>query len=203
VRRLTNFSTGHLGTTLANHLAGQGFEVTLLRSETATAPLPVSPVRCLQFSTTADLAGQFLAHATDEPIAIFHAAAVSDFSFGPVYERQPDGHLEIIHGGKISTRSGALLVTLRPTPKILSNLREWFPKGLIVGWKYEVDGRRTEVLDRAQKQLAECFSDACIANGPAHGPGYSLVLPESVVELSDSARLLSALSALVATKAGS
>ena len=37
VRRLTNHSTGTLGTQLANHLAGCGHDVLLLRSRTATA----------------------------------------------------------------------------------------------------------------------------------------------------------------------
>ena len=36
VRRLTNFSTGRLGTELANFLAARGHKVTLLIGETAT-----------------------------------------------------------------------------------------------------------------------------------------------------------------------
>ena len=200
VRRLTNFSTGNLGTALASHLAASGHEVTLLRSDTATAVPPLPPVKILPFSTTADLAGQFLAQANDALIAIFHAAAVSDFSFGPVYERQPAGHLEVIHGGKISTRTGSLLVTLRPTPKILPNLREWFPRAVIIGWKYEVDGLRPDVLAKAQRQLVECTSDACVTNGPAHGPGFSLVVGETVVALSDQNALFQALTALLEKK---
>ena len=41
VRRLTNFSTGRLGSRLAAHLASQGHEVVLLRGEAATHSLPV------------------------------------------------------------------------------------------------------------------------------------------------------------------
>ena len=36
VRRLTNFSTGRLGTELANFLAARGHKVVLLAGETAT-----------------------------------------------------------------------------------------------------------------------------------------------------------------------
>ena len=38
VRRLTNFSTGRLGTELANFLAARGHKVTLLIGESATYP---------------------------------------------------------------------------------------------------------------------------------------------------------------------
>ncbi len=197
VRRLTNFSTGALGTALATHLADAGHEVTLLRSEIATAPHPPQRIRVLPFSTTADLAGQFLAQATDDPIALFHAAAVCDFSFGPAYERLPDGQMALVHGGKISTRTESLLVTLKPTPKILPGLREWFPQGVIVGWKYEVDGLPTDLLAKARLQLSECGTDACVANGPAHGPGYTLVTNESVTPANDQTGLFQALTELI------
>lgn len=202
VRRLTNFSTGSLGTALANHLAAAGHQVRLLRSETATAGPPVSAVAMDTFSTTADLASLFLKHAVGTPCAIFHAAAVSDFSFGPVFERHDDGRLTAIHAGKVSTREGSLWVELKPTPKILPGLREWFPRGVIVGWKYEVDGDAPGVLDRARRQLAEAGSDACVANGPAHGPGYSVVSTTGVVPCHDNGSLFAALEQLLVGRAG-
>jgi len=175
VRRLTNFSTGSLGTALANHLASEGHSVRLFRSETATAAPAMAAVQVEPFTTTASLAALFLKHATDRPVAIFHAAAVSDFSFGPVYERDDDGRLSPVYAAKVSTRMGSLWVELKPTPKILAGLREWFPAGIIVGWKYEMDGLPGEVLEKARRQLADCRTDACVANGPAHGPGYTVV----------------------------
>lgn len=197
VRRLTNFSTGTLGTALANHLVAAGHPVQLLRAETATAGLPVSAVGLESFSTTTDLGSLFLKHATNEPIAIFHAAAVSDFCFGPVYERGRDGQLSPIYAGKISTRDGSLWVELKTTPKILSGLREWFPSGIIVGWKYEIDGQPSDVLAKARRQLRECATDACVANGPAHGPGYSLVTPDFVMECADNQALFAALERVI------
>ena len=56
VRRLTNHSTGRLGTGLAKRLACDGHEVTLLRGRSAThSDLPES-VELQTFTTTADLA---------------------------------------------------------------------------------------------------------------------------------------------------
>ncbi|HTI69699.1 MAG TPA: phosphopantothenoylcysteine decarboxylase [Candidatus Limnocylindria bacterium] len=179
VRRLTNFSTGSLGTELANRLASAGHDVQLLRGEEAQSQPPVAAVSVEPFSTTSDLAARFLAHATHERIAIFHAAAVSDFAFGLVYERNEEGDLSPIYQGKLNTRQGSLFAELKPTPKIIRGLREWFANALIVGWKYEVDGTRDDALGKGQRQLSECQSDWCVVNGPAYGAGFGLLSPHS------------------------
>ncbi len=189
VRRLTNHSTGTLGTDLANHLAGCGHDVLLLRSRTATAAPALHAVTTEAFATAADLLGRFEAHATQEPVAIFHAAAVGDFQVGAVFRRDDDGRLTPVHSGKFSTRDGSLLAELRPTPKILAQLRDLYPKAWITGWKYEVDGTRDEVLQRARAQLQSCRSDAVVANGPAYGPGFCWLTADHEQPLSDGAAL--------------
>ncbi len=107
--------------------------------------------------------------------AVFHAAAVSDFAFGKVWERTASGEVFEVKAGKISTRQGTLLAELVPTLKIISHLKEWFPHAQITGWKYEVDGNRESVIQAAQKQMAECHTHLCVANGPAYGDGFGLV----------------------------
>lgn len=189
VRRLTNHSTGTLGTDLANHLAGCGHDVLLLRSRTATATPALHAVTTEAFATAADLLGRFEAHATQEPVAIFHAAAVGDFQVGAVFRRDDDGRLTPVHSGKFSTRDGSLLAELRPTPKILAQLRDLYPKAWITGWKYEVDGTRDEVLQRARAQLQSCRSDAVVANGPAHGLGFTWLTADREQALDDGASL--------------
>jgi len=189
VRRLTNHSTGTLGTDLANHLACTGHDVLLLRSRTATAAPALHAVTTEAFATAADLLGRFKAHATQEPVAIFHAAAVGDFQVGAVFRRDDDGRLTPVHSGKFSTRDGSLLAELRPTPKILAQLRDLYPKAWITGWKYEVDGTRDEVLQRARAQLQSCRSDAVVANGPAHGLGFTWLTADREQALDDGASL--------------
>ena len=44
-----------------------------------------------------------------------------------------------------------------------------------MGWKYEVEGERARVVRLAEKQIAECHTDACVANGSAYGAGFGLV----------------------------
>ena len=175
VRRLTNFSTGRLGTELANHLVAAGHQVTLLIGEQATHGGERHAQRVVPFSTTADLLEKFQALAGQPVDAVFHAAAVSDYQFGKIWVRTPAGELSEIKSGKIATRAGTLLAELVPTPKVIAELRGLFPPARIVGWKYEVDGDRTSVRAAAERQLRECRTDACVANGRAYGPGFGLV----------------------------
>ena len=108
--------------------------------------------------------------------AIFHAAAVSDFAFGRIFTPNESGKLaEIKSVNKISTRTGKLLVELVPTPKIIAELRGWFPRTRIVGWKFEADGARADALSADKRQITECSIDLCVANGPAYGEGFGLV----------------------------
>src|SRR5690242_1428770 len=85
VRRLTNFSTGRLGTELANYLAARGHNVLLLLGEQATHAGERRAQRVESFSTTADLRAKLKALSAKKADAIFHAAAVSDFSFGRIF----------------------------------------------------------------------------------------------------------------------
>ena len=176
VRRLTNFSTGRLGTELANYLTARGHKVALLVGETATYSGQRTAQYIAVFSTTADLSKRLQSLAAKRVDAIFHAAAVGDFTFGQVFAPNEAGKLAEIKGAnKIPTRQGKLLVELLPTPKIIAALRGWFPRTRIVGWKFEADGGRANALEAAKRQLTECSTDLCVANGPAYGEGFGLV----------------------------
>ena len=129
VRRLTNFSTGRLGTELANFLAARGHKVILLVGESATYAGERRAQRVAPFTTTTDLCEKLKAASSKKVDAIFHAAAVSDFAFGRIFTPNESGKLaEIKSVNKISTRSGKLLVELVATPKIIAGLRGWYPR---------------------------------------------------------------------------
>jgi phosphopantothenoylcysteine synthetase/decarboxylase len=194
VRRLTNFSTGRLGTELANFLTARGHRVTLLLGESATWPGERHARTVKTFSSTADLRAQLKSFSAKKVDAIFHAAAVSDFAFGKMFTRQTDGRLKPFQPSKkISTRAGNLLVELVPTPKIIAELRRWFPRTRIIGWKFEADGNRADALRAARQQLTACSTDACVANGPAYGQGFSLVTAASQKHFASKETLFAAL----------
>jgi len=196
-RRLTNFSTGSLGGRLANYLAGQGNRVTLLLGQMAVWQAPLAAVEVEYFTTTASLSALLEARATDGPVAVFHVAAVSDFCVAGAYVKTVDGHLEPVRSGKHSTRAGNLWLELQPTTKIINRLRDWFPAGILVGWKYEVDCGRPGILAAGASQLMQTRVNHCVLNGPAYGPGFGLLTPNQPLEHLSPGQLLGRLASLV------
>ena len=195
VRRLTNFSTGRLGTELANFLTARGHHVTLLIGESATWPGERQAAVVKRFSSTRDLRAKLKSFSGKKVDAIFHASAVSDFTFGKMFTRDAAGKLQPFKPSKkISTRGGNLFVELVPTPKIIAELRGWFPKTKIIGWKFEADGGRADALRSARKQITACATDACVANGPAYGNGFGIVGADGRKKhFADAAKLFTAL----------
>jgi phosphopantothenoylcysteine synthetase/decarboxylase len=198
VRRLTNFSTGRLGSELVTFLTARGHDTTLLIGEQSTYRGERLARQVETFTTIANLRDRLQALASQTVDAVFHAAAVGDFAFGKVWRWAPEGDLEEMKAGKISTRQGTLLAELTPTPKIITDLRQWFPNARLVGWKYEVEGGRANAIQLAQRQITECRTDACVANGAAYGSGFGLVRAGGEHQhLPDTATLFASLEKLV------
>jgi len=200
VRRLTNFSTGRLGTELANFLTDRGHRVALLIGEQSPWPGARRAAHVQKFTTTADLADRLRGLAAQRVDALFHAAAVSDFTFGKIWLQTPQGGQAEVQAAKMPSREGTLLAELVPTPKVIEELRDWFPGTRLVGWKYEVEGDRASSLQRAVQQLADCRTDACVVNGRAYGDGYGFVpLGGATAHVPDLAALFEALEQFVQT----
>ena len=181
VRRLTNSSTGKLGIGLANYLQDADHDVVLLKGYYAVCQ-ELCLAKTIGFTTTQDLLDRFQEVAKESFDAVFHAAAVSDFRFGAVLKRLPDGKMEAITSGKFGTREGNMFAELVPTPKIIGQLRSLFPSAVLVGWKYEVDGDRDSAIALGQKQITENRTDFCVVNGPAYGTGFGIVSKNAKVQ---------------------
>lgn len=180
VRRLTNFSTGRLGIQLSNALADAGHHVTCLIGLQATDCTPLRCSKRIRFSTNDDIAAKLQALAAQPIHAIFHAAALCDYKVATV--RNPSG--ETTSAKKFPTRGHDFLtLTLEPTIKVLPLLRGWFPDARIVGWKYELEGTRDDVLEKAWDQIRVAKSNACVVNGAAYGPGFGFCEASSCAEI--------------------
>jgi phosphopantothenoylcysteine synthetase/decarboxylase len=172
VRRISNFSTGELGTLLAESCAEAGHSVVCFRGESSTFAPPLWPVEVIPFATNADLAtGLQNLPAREQATLVFHAAALCDFRVGEVLDEK--GHA--LQHDKISSRSGPLHITLEPVPKLIASMRRLFPSSILVGWKYELDGTSDEVVAKGRQQMDECLTDACVLNGAAYGAGYGFI----------------------------
>ncbi|MCX8109223.1 MAG: phosphopantothenoylcysteine decarboxylase [Verrucomicrobiae bacterium] len=198
VRRITNFSTGTLGSGLAGYLSRLGHEVHLLLGEAATCTIPQDVKHITRFSTAASLREILSGLTSAETGAVFHAAAVSDFTLSGVYIRSASGCFQPVAFGKVPSGVPSLWLELKPVPKIIAELRQWFPSATIVGWKYEVDGDRESAIARGLSQIAACATSACVVNGPAYGEGYGLVRgPGSCQHLEDVQELYQELGRLL------
>ncbi len=201
VRRLTNHSTGKLGSNLAKRLVADGHEVILLRGIMATHKDPIQKLDMRTFTTTDDLAKKILKIAEENPKteAIFHAAAVSDYYVKSASLKNSDGELISQKQDKLSTRDGKILLELHPTKKIIAQLREWFKEAQIFGWKYEVKGDRATSINQAKKQIDENKTNACIINGSGYGDGFGLLKKGSknTEHLDNSEMLFNALAQLI------
>lgn len=193
MRRLTNASTGRLGAQLADAFAEAGHRVIVFRGEASTAAPPSRAAEVLPFGTNDDLAAQLrnlAAQAQPCIEAIFHAAALCDFRVARVLDAEGNERRE----PKIPSRAGRLVLELEPATKVLPQLRTWFPRARICGWKLELTGEREAALTAAWRQLAEAGTDACVVNGRAWGEGFALCeTPAQVSPCSDTAALARAL----------
>jgi phosphopantothenoylcysteine synthetase/decarboxylase len=172
VRRLSNFSTGELGTLLAEGFAEAGHTVVCFRGVASTFPPPLRPVEVVPFTTNDDLAeGLQRLPARDETTILLHAAALCDFKVGEIIDEKG----EPVQNKKMSSRTGAMKLTLEPAPKLIASLRRLFPSSILVGWKYELEGAADEVLGKGRRQMDECLTDACVLNGRAYGSGFGFI----------------------------
>lgn len=186
-RRLTNMSTGRLGTQLANAFLGAGWEVHCLRGEGISYQGLLHTTEFETFTTNDDLAGRLERIARLRQVdAVFHAAALCDYRVARVVNVAG----EAVSSPKLATRDGRLTLELEPATKVLPRLRGWFPRARIVGWKYELAGTRDDAFARAWRQLRDCATDACVLNGAAYGEGFALCQAAgSVVNCSGSIQL--------------
>jgi phosphopantothenate---cysteine ligase (CTP) len=172
VRRLSNFSTGELGTLLAEAFADAGHAVLCFRGAASTFAPPLWPVEVVPFTTNDDLASSLHRLIGREEVSmVFHAAALCDFRLREIRNEKN----ELVRVDKLSSRDGALRVTLEPAPKLLASLRRLFPASILIGWKYELDGTVDSVLAKGRHQMDEYLTDACIVNGTAYGTGFGMV----------------------------
>ena len=177
VRRLTNHSTGRLGCLLADSLQESGHQVTLLLSSSAQFHPQKRGIKVSPFTTSNELGELLQQHVDRPPQAIFHVAAVSDFT---VSNRTT---------GKIKS-GNALTLELTPAPKLIQEFRSWYPESHLIGWKYEVEGNAETALEAGRRQLADCQTNACVVNGPAYGTGFGVVQPEEEVIPCDDEAIL-------------
>ena len=180
VRKITNSSSGKLGMAIANHLLEKYDDAIIyyVCSKNSVRPSN-SRVQVIEVDGTLDLKNKIEGLLTTNQIDIFiHSMAVSDYTTDYVttidrikesIRRNPNlddafKDIEVINGNKISSYEDNLVVVLKPTPKIISLIKELSPETYLVGFKL-LDGVSKDELIRVATKLRDKNNcDLVVAN---------------------------------------
>lgn len=204
VRGINNFSTGRLGSLIADEFASSGItEVIYIHGLHAHMP-DNSAVRSIGVESARDLAYQLEKLIKEERISVVvHSMAVSDyFANGVITDEQVDEYIQKKNpttssfwrlfsknetkGKKMSSSSEDIIVRLSKNPKIISKIKLWDPNVLLVGFKLLVNVKKEELLSVAKKTLSKNDCQFVLANDKSliSGDNHQAILlnSEGIVE---------------------
>ena len=112
-----------------------------------------SAIDTIEFRSTRDLMARMDAWVAANPTGVvIHAAAVGDYE-------------SVADGGKIPSGRSELVLTFRPTPKILAHIRGWSPDVFLVSFKAAPpETADSALIDIARRQQQRSDSDLVFAN---------------------------------------
>jgi phosphopantothenoylcysteine decarboxylase/phosphopantothenate--cysteine ligase len=150
IRILTNRASGKTGVALALEAHRRGAEVTLVHRF-----LQEIPVRQIFAESAQEMLDVVLAELEMGYDALISAAAVADYTL--------DASQEKIKSGR------DLVLRLKPTRKILKEVRAAFPDLKIVGFKAETNVTMEELRARAEESMQASGLDLVVANDVGRG----------------------------------
>ena len=153
VRVISNIASGETGILLAQALARKGARVTLMLGP-VKADYKNNSVKVINFRFFNELRSLLKNELEKKRYAvIIHSAAVADYA-----PSGPGKHKKISSGLK------ALRLNLKPTPKIIDSLRKINPGSFLIGFKFEPDLQKNELLARANRLMKRAGLDLIVAN---------------------------------------
>ena len=180
VRKITNSSSGKLGMTIANYLLKEFNDITIyyICSKNSLKPSD-NRVKIIEIDGTMDLKNTVENLLLTEHIDYFiHSMVVSDYmtDYITTIEKiknslkksdnldEAFSNIEIISGNKISSHENNLVVVLKPTPKIISIVKNLSPSTYLVGFKLLDGVSKEELISVAKKLKDKNRCDLVVAN---------------------------------------
>ena len=148
VRGITNKSSGKMGLALAKEAYIRGADLTLVVAN-VSVEIP-SVFNVIHVETSSEMNDVILGMISDFDIFI-STAAVSDFQFKQIDDKKIDS-------------SSSLFLNLKPTTKIIREVKKINPNIFLVGFKAEFNISKEEIIDCARKQIEAAGTDIVIAN---------------------------------------
>ncbi len=158
VRVITNLSSGKMGLALAKEAWRRGAEVFYVFGGNLYPP---AQIRSKRVTTTAEMMKAVLEELGKTRYDIFiSAAAPSDFA--PVSSARK----------KIPTKKGIMTLTLKPTPKIIEEVRRRMPKVYLVAFKAETSASAEKLKGAIKRFKDEVGADLVVGNEVSGGKGF-------------------------------
>lgn len=164
VRVLTNISSGKLGAKITESLINAGAHVTYLHGRNAAKPsfvdLPMElhpSLREMLEVRTAQDAYNEMEKLVPSMDAVVHCMAVSDFTFKrdtavKLSSSDPEAFIEFMRK------------TITKNPKIISKIKGWNPKTVLVGFKFEVGIPNDSLIKLGLNSITSNGCDLVVVN---------------------------------------
>ncbi len=155
VRIITNVFKGTLGLLIAKEAVKRGAKVTLLLGP-GISDIPgrqsknLKVIRFKFFNELFTLMKKEISPRQYD--VIVHSAAVADYM--PISSR----------AGKIKSRKKNLVIKLKPTIKIIDQIKKWHPQIFLVKFKLETDLTKKELIEKSYKSMIDSNADLMVAN---------------------------------------
>lgn len=155
VRVITNIFGGRTGCMIAEKAKQMGSDVKLLLgpSRLSARNTPVSKIKLVNYRYFHELLSLTRREISKGHYdVIIHSAAISDYA--PVKA----------NNNKIPSGKNELIIKLKPTIKIIQQIKKWDPKIYLVQFKLEVNKTYSQLINAAYKSLLKNKSDLVVAN---------------------------------------
>ena len=180
VRKITNSSSGKLGMIIANYLLQENNDIMIYYVCSKNSLRPTDErVKIIEIDGTMDLKNNIENLLINEHIDFFiHSMAVSDYmtNYVTTIERIKESikeyddideaftNIEVIEGSKISSYENNLVIVLKPTPKIISVIKNLSPSTYLVGFKLLDGVVKEELIEVAKRLRNKNKCDLVVAN---------------------------------------
>ena len=168
VRKITNSSTGKLGCLIANEILKHHDDIKIFYvcSKESFRPND-SRVDVIEVGGVLNLKENVEELLINNHIDIFiHSMAVSDYMVDYVtnLESISSGNIKFFQSSKISSNEQDLVIVLKPTPKIISLIKNISKETYLVGFKLLDNVSQEELIDVAKNLRDKNNCDLVIAN---------------------------------------
>jgi phosphopantothenoylcysteine synthetase/decarboxylase len=151
IRYISNYSTGRLGTLIAEEFLKKGHKVTFIYGKDSIHPKGKN-LKLIEIQTINDLINVLKKELKKRYDVIIHSMAVLDYV--------PSKQLET----KVKSDKKFWNLKLVRTPKVIKLIKKVSPESILVGFKLEYNLKKSKIIREAKKLIKESNADYVVAN---------------------------------------